>query len=186
MIVRVDALYLSHLAVYMFSFFYIFLYLGCNISGWYIFDLERSFWELGLIWVSFSLSIFFDNEESLIFNIQKQKNKRCWFYPLQTLNFYKICLSLEYWFLLTQMEHRYDLNVDLLDVHADKSTFHRFDKFNLKYNPCGQSRLREIFLKQDNLIQGICCFLCKLLDLSWLIRIVWRLPLFAHSSFLHI
>uniref|UniRef100_A0A453AJR5 Uncharacterized protein n=3 Tax=Aegilops tauschii TaxID=37682 RepID=A0A453AJR5_AEGTS len=47
----------------------------------------------------------------------------------------------------------YDLNVDLLDVHADKSTFHRFDKFNLKYNPCGQSRLREIFLKQDNLIQ---------------------------------
>ncbi|KAF2306417.1 hypothetical protein GH714_017823 [Hevea brasiliensis] len=48
----------------------------------------------------------------------------------------------------------YDLNVDLLDVHADKSTFHRFDKFNLKYNPCGQSRLREIFLKQDNLIQG--------------------------------
>ncbi|KAL4199953.1 hypothetical protein AMTRI_Chr03g53920 [Amborella trichopoda] len=48
----------------------------------------------------------------------------------------------------------YDLSVDLLDVHADKSTFHRFDKFNLKYNPCGQSRLREIFLKQDNLIQG--------------------------------
>ncbi|XP_010264598.1 PREDICTED: AMP deaminase-like [Nelumbo nucifera] len=48
----------------------------------------------------------------------------------------------------------YDLNVDLLDVHADKCTFHRFDKFNLKYNPCGQSRLREIFLKQDNLIQG--------------------------------
>jgi adenosine deaminase len=50
--------------------------------------------------------------------------------------------------------NRYDLNVDLLDVHADKNTFHRFDKFNLKYNPCGQSRLREIFLKQDNLIQG--------------------------------
>ncbi|XP_057949188.1 AMP deaminase-like [Malania oleifera] len=48
----------------------------------------------------------------------------------------------------------HDLSVDLLDVHADKSTFHRFDKFNLKYNPCGQSRLREIFLKQDNLIQG--------------------------------
>ncbi|PRQ44891.1 putative AMP deaminase [Rosa chinensis] len=54
----------------------------------------------------------------------------------------------------------YDLNVDLLDVHADKSTFHRFDKFNLKYNHCGQSRLREIFLKQDNLIQGR--FLAKL------------------------
>ncbi|KAJ0734569.1 putative AMP deaminase [Helianthus annuus] len=52
------------------------------------------------------------------------------------------------------MDFRYDLNVDLLDVHADKSTFHRFDKFNLKYNPFGQSRLRENFLKQDNLIQG--------------------------------
>ncbi|KAL5565230.1 hypothetical protein UlMin_028394 [Ulmus minor] len=38
-------------------------------------------------------------------------------------------------------------------------TFHRFDKFNLKYNTCGQSRLREIFLKQDNLIQG--CFLAE-------------------------
>ncbi|MFX9845022.1 hypothetical protein ABTP16_03835, partial [Acinetobacter baumannii] len=48
----------------------------------------------------------------------------------------------------------YDLNVDLLDVHADKSTLHRFEKFNLKYNPCGQTRLREIFLEQDNLIQG--------------------------------
>ncbi|KIY91457.1 AMP deaminase [Monoraphidium neglectum] len=42
----------------------------------------------------------------------------------------------------------YDLNVDTLDMHADKNTFHRFDKFNLKYNPCGQSRLREIFIKQ--------------------------------------
>ncbi|KAL1806108.1 hypothetical protein ACET3Z_029176 [Daucus carota] len=34
----------------------------------------------------------------------------------------------------------YDQNVDLLDVHADKSTFHHFEKFNLKYNPCGQRR----------------------------------------------
>ncbi|KIZ02127.1 AMP deaminase [Monoraphidium neglectum] len=48
----------------------------------------------------------------------------------------------------------YDLNVDTLDMHVDKNTFHRFDKFNLKYNPCGQSRLREIFIKQDNLIHG--------------------------------
>ena len=48
----------------------------------------------------------------------------------------------------------YDLNVDTLDMHADKSTFHRFDRFNLKYNPCGQSRLREVFIKQDNLIRG--------------------------------
>ena len=48
----------------------------------------------------------------------------------------------------------YDLNVDTLDMHADKNIFHRFDKFNLKYNPCGQSRLREIFIKSDNLIHG--------------------------------
>jgi len=47
----------------------------------------------------------------------------------------------------------YDLNVDTLDMHADK-TFHRFDKFNLKYNPVGESRLREIFLKYNNHIDG--------------------------------
>jgi AMP deaminase len=55
----------------------------------------------------------------------------------------------------------YDLNIDRLDVHADRNTFHRFDKFvasrfghainrfrfNLKYNPIGESRLREIFMK---------------------------------------
>lgn len=48
----------------------------------------------------------------------------------------------------------YDLNVNFLDMHADSTVFHRFDKFNLKYNPCGESRLREIFLKFDNLIEG--------------------------------
>lgn len=42
----------------------------------------------------------------------------------------------------------YDLNVDTLDMHADKTIFHRFDRFNLKYNPFGQSRLREVFIKQ--------------------------------------
>ncbi|CAM9640461.1 unnamed protein product, partial [Discosporangium mesarthrocarpum] len=47
----------------------------------------------------------------------------------------------------------YDLSVDTLDMHAN-NTFHRFDRFNLKYNPAGQSRLREIFLKTDNLIAG--------------------------------
>jgi hypothetical protein len=41
------------------------------------------------------------------------------------------------------------------DMHADKNTFHRFDKFNLKYNPCGQSRLREIFIKQVRV--GLTC-----------------------------
>lgn len=48
----------------------------------------------------------------------------------------------------------YDLSIDTLDMHAHKDTFHRFDKFNLKYNPVGESRLREIFLKTDNYING--------------------------------
>lgn len=48
----------------------------------------------------------------------------------------------------------YDLNIDKLDMHAHKDSFHRFDRFNLKYNPIGESRLREIFLKTDNLISG--------------------------------
>ena len=48
----------------------------------------------------------------------------------------------------------YDLSIDTLDMHAHNDSFHRFDKFNLKYNPIGESRLREIFLKTDNYIQG--------------------------------
>ncbi|RUS35612.1 hypothetical protein BC938DRAFT_482163 [Jimgerdemannia flammicorona] len=63
----------------------------------------------------------------------------------------------------------YDLSIDTLDMHvsgacdvpsllvvspAHKDSFHRFDKFNLKYNPIGESRLREIFLKTDNFIKG--------------------------------
>ncbi|XP_030076388.1 AMP deaminase 2 [Microcaecilia unicolor] len=48
----------------------------------------------------------------------------------------------------------YDLSVDTLDVHADRNTFHRFDKFNAKYNPIGESILREIFIKTDNQVSG--------------------------------
>ncbi|KII90921.1 hypothetical protein PLICRDRAFT_697351 [Plicaturopsis crispa FD-325 SS-3] len=48
----------------------------------------------------------------------------------------------------------YDLSIDTLDMHAHQDSFHRFDKFNLKYNPIGESRLREIFLKTDNFIGG--------------------------------
>ncbi|KAF7648764.1 hypothetical protein LDENG_00152260, partial [Lucifuga dentata] len=48
----------------------------------------------------------------------------------------------------------YDLTVDSLDVHAGRQTFHRFDKFNSKYNPVGASELREIYLKTDNYING--------------------------------
>lgn len=60
---------------------------------------------------------------------------------------------------LTEVFHNmnltaYDLSVDTLDMHADRNTFHRFDKFNSKYNPIGESILREIFIKTDNHIQG--------------------------------
>ena len=48
----------------------------------------------------------------------------------------------------------YDLSIDTLDMHAHTDSFHRFDKFNLKYNPIGQSRLRDIFLKTDNFVKG--------------------------------
>lgn len=36
----------------------------------------------------------------------------------------------------------------------DRNTFHRFDKFNAKYNPVGESRLREIFIETDNALNG--------------------------------
>jgi AMP deaminase len=48
----------------------------------------------------------------------------------------------------------YDLSRDTLDMHADRSLWHRFDKFNLKYNPFGKSMLRQIFLKTDNVMGG--------------------------------
>lgn len=48
----------------------------------------------------------------------------------------------------------YDLTIDMLDCHADRNTFHRFDKFNAKYNPIGESRLREIYMKTDNMVNG--------------------------------
>ena len=47
----------------------------------------------------------------------------------------------------------YDLSLDTLDMTAN-NTFHRFDRFNLKYNPAGQSKLREVFLKTDNVMGG--------------------------------
>lgn len=39
-------------------------------------------------------------------------------------------------------------------IFQDRNTFHRFDKFNAKYNPIGESRLREVFLKTDNYMNG--------------------------------
>jgi AMP deaminase len=49
----------------------------------------------------------------------------------------------------------FDLSVDKLAMHAHRHTFHRFDKFNAKYNPIGQPCLREIFIKTDNDIEGV-------------------------------
>ncbi|KAL0228394.1 hypothetical protein RCL1_004537 [Eukaryota sp. TZLM3-RCL] len=48
----------------------------------------------------------------------------------------------------------HDLSLDVLDMQADQQLFHRFDRFNQKYNPCGQTLLREIFLKTNNYLNG--------------------------------
>ncbi|KCV67950.1 AMP deaminase [Fonticula alba] len=48
----------------------------------------------------------------------------------------------------------YDLSIDTLDMHVQSEAFHRFDRFNAKYNPVGESRLREIFMKTDNYMKG--------------------------------
>jgi len=47
-----------------------------------------------------------------------------------------------------------DLSLDQLNVLADKSTLHRFDRFNSKYSPFGNPLLRTIFLKTDNEMGG--------------------------------
>lgn len=47
-----------------------------------------------------------------------------------------------------------ELCIDGLQVWADKSCMHRFDRFNNKYSPMGQNELRTIFLKTDNAIGG--------------------------------
>jgi len=47
-----------------------------------------------------------------------------------------------------------ELSIDSLDVHAGHSCYQRFDRFNNKYNPFGQSMLREIFMKTDNFLRG--------------------------------
>lgn len=56
-----------------------------------------------------------------------------------------------------------------------RNTFHRFDKFNAKYNPIGASILREIFMKTSNEIEGkyfaelmkVCIFLPHRTLSSW-------------------
>ncbi|KAL8823867.1 MAG: hypothetical protein Q9191_005484, partial [Dirinaria sp. TL-2023a] len=80
----------------------------------------------------------------------------------------------------------YDLSIDTLDMHAHTDSFHRFDKFNLKYNPIGESRLREIFLKTDNYIKGK--FLAEItrevasdLESSKYQMVEWRVSIYGKS-----
>lgn len=101
----------------------------------------------------------------------------------------------------------YDLSIDTLDMHvgrwvivliyssfvsnlrgqAHTDSFHRFDKFNLKYNPIGESRLREIFLKTDNFIHGR--YLAEItkevmsdLESSKYQLVEWRLSIYGKKS----
>ncbi|KAI0873972.1 hypothetical protein GGS24DRAFT_461374 [Hypoxylon argillaceum] len=80
----------------------------------------------------------------------------------------------------------YDLSIDTLDMHAHTDSFHRFDKFNLKYNPIGESRLRTIFLKSDNHIQGR--YLAEItkevisdLESSKYQMVEWRISIYGRS-----
>lgn len=73
---------------------------------------------------------------------------------------------------------------DVKQAHTD--SFHRFDKFNLKYNPVGESRLREIFLKTDNYIGGR--YLAELtkevisdLESSKYQMVEWRLSIYGRA-----
>ncbi|KDQ11454.1 hypothetical protein BOTBODRAFT_455558 [Botryobasidium botryosum FD-172 SS1] len=80
----------------------------------------------------------------------------------------------------------YDLSIDTLDMHAHQDSFHRFDKFNLKYNPVGESRLREIFLKTDNYIKGrylaeLTLELMKDLEQSKYQNCEWRISIYGRS-----
>ncbi|KAB5595901.1 AMP deaminase [Ceratobasidium theobromae] len=81
----------------------------------------------------------------------------------------------------------YDLSIDTLDMHAHQEAFHRFDKFNLKYNPIGEARLREIFMKTDNHIKGR--YLAELtkevmtdLEQSKYQNCEWRISIYGRSS----
>lgn len=80
----------------------------------------------------------------------------------------------------------YDLSIDTLDMHAHVDSFHRFDKFNLKYNPIGESRLRTIFLKTDNHIKGR--YLAEItkeviadLESSKYQMVEWRISIYGRS-----
>ncbi|XP_078087563.1 AMP deaminase 3-like [Mustelus asterias] len=47
-----------------------------------------------------------------------------------------------------------NLDIDALNMRADRETFQRFDRFNEKYNPVGANELRALYLKTNNYING--------------------------------
>jgi AMP deaminase len=47
-----------------------------------------------------------------------------------------------------------NVTIDKLQVWADKTCMHRFDRFNNKYSPMGENSLRGVFLKTDNHMGG--------------------------------
>src|SRR5207244_314373 len=81
----------------------------------------------------------------------------------------------------------HDLSIDSMDMHAHKDSFHRFDRFNQKYNPIGETRLREVFLKTDNLIKGL--YLAEItkeliydLEINKYQAVEWRLSIYGGSA----
>lgn len=60
--------------------------------------------------------------------------------------------------------------VCFFELSQDRNTFHRFDKFNAKYNPIGQSSLRDIFIKTDNEVKGV--FFAEILKVCTLLLLI--------------
>lgn len=50
--------------------------------------------------------------------------------------------------------HRNVVEQDGVSSSQGRQTFHRFDKFNSKYNPVGASELRDLYLKTENYLGG--------------------------------
>jgi len=86
-----------------------------------------------------------------------------------------------------------DVNADRLCCNASigqggvHDTFGRFDRFNTKYNPFGDARMREVFLKTDNYIEGR--FLAELTkdvmrsyQKSHYIQAEWRISIYGRKS----
>lgn len=78
------------------------------------------------------------------------------------------------------------MSLDTLQVWADRSCLHRFDRFNNKYSPMGQNDLRNIFLKTDNPMGGP--YLAELtsellddLEESKYQHVEWRLSIYGRK-----